>query len=110
MATSEIRSYEVTIAGETRSVEFKVWLYNDGIIRKSGSKTIECEGYSIENVGLYSKFGGGKQWARSIHIQIYTDGTFIIGRSTTILNRAGYPLIGWATSAIEHLKSRHLSA
>lgn len=106
---SETRTLEVTIKGETRLVEFEVSKIT--YLSRRGDKVITHSGRSIEKVGLFAKYGGGgKQWQRALFVEIYADETFIIGRSTTILNRAGYPLVGWATSASEHLKSRHLSA
>lgn len=79
-----IQTFSLTIDGETRDVEARdVW--GDG-------KRFD----SVQAVGAYRKRQGAKVWADRIIFWRQTDGTYRASRSATILNRAGYPLIGWA--------------
>lgn len=87
----------VTIKGETRVVEFRdIW--------DTGERLD-----SIERVGAFAK--GGKKWAHRITLWRRPDGSYRLSTSTTILNRSGYALVGWADEVISDRNvSRHNSA
>jgi hypothetical protein len=82
----------VTINGETREIEF----------RAAGETRLR----SCSPAGLYQKRPGQKTWADWLTLWLQPDGTWMLATTTTILNRAGYRLIGWADKAT----SQHNSA
>lgn len=80
----ETKTFPLTIDGETREVEARdVW--------GDGKRFDSCQA-----VGAYRKRPGAKVWAERVTFWRQDDGTYRANRSTTILNRAGYPLVGWA--------------
>lgn len=84
MTDRAIKTFSLTIDGETREVEARdVW--GDG-------KRFD----SVLAVGAYRKRPGAKVWAERVMFWLQPDGSYKVSRHTTILNRAGYPLIGWA--------------
>lgn len=92
---------KITINDETRDIEVRdVYGPGDG-------KRLD----SLYVVGLYQKRPGTKLWRESITLWRQPDGSYRLAQSTTILNRAGYRLIGWADQPVsEKAKSRHNSA
>lgn len=95
-----IKTFSLTIDGETREVEARdVW--GDG-------QRFD----SVLPVGAYRKSPGAKVWADRIFFWRQPDGSYKASRSATILNRAGYPLIGWADkfSPESASSSKHNSA
>ena len=80
----ETKTFPLTIDGETRDVEARdVW--GDG-------KRFD----SVLAVGAYRKRPGAKVWAARVIFWLQADGSYRANRTTTILNRSGYPLVGWA--------------
>ncbi len=78
------QTFSLTIDGETRDVEARdVW--------GDGKRFDSCLA-----VGAYRKRPGAKVWAERVIFWRQEDGSYRANRSTTILNRAGYPLVGWA--------------
>lgn len=95
-----IKTFPLKIAGETREVEARdVW--GDG--RRFDS---------VAPVGAYQKREGAKVWAERVTFWLHGDGSYRPGTVTTILNRAGYRLIGWADkfSPESSVASKHNSA
>lgn len=60
-------------------------------------------------VGLYQKRPGQKVWPQVLTFWAQPDGSWKLGTATTILNRSGYRLIGWADQATGNV-SNHNSA
>lgn len=87
----------LTINGDARAVE----VMDDF---KDGSRLS-----TVYPVGLYQKRQGSKTWAETVFFWKQKDGRYETGQTTTILNRAGYRLIGWSESSIAN-RSRHSSA
>ena len=80
----------VTISRETRKLEFF----------EIGDKLV-----SRKAAGLYRR--NGKTWASNLTLWKQDDGSYKLHETTTILNRAGYYLIGWAN---DRATSKHNSA
>ena len=85
---------QITIKGETREIEMCDF-------RGDGASFS-----SVRPVGLFRKHGG-KLWAEKITLWRQKDGSYRLGQTTTILNRSGYSLVGWADGKEN---SRHNSA
>jgi hypothetical protein len=83
----------VTINGVTREIEF----------RAAGATRLR----STAPAGLYQKRPGQKTWADWLTLWLQPDGTWKLATTSTILNRAGYRLVGWADKAAT---SQHNSA
>lgn len=75
----------ITINGETREVQFRVYATNEG-------KMI----WSVGSLGLFQKRAGQKCWPQTLFCWKQADGSYKLSTQTTILNRTGYRLIGWA--------------
>lgn len=81
---SNTKTFSLTINGETRDVEARdVW--------GNGKRFDSCQA-----VGAYQKRMGAKMWAERVSFWRQADGSYKANRSTTILNRSGYSLVGWA--------------
>lgn len=98
MAEREIKSFELTLRGETRQVEARD-CWGDG-------KRFD----SIAAVGAYQRRPGARIWADRIFFWQQKDGTYRAATSTTILNRSGCPLVGWADKLVQCNPSQHNSA
>ena len=83
----------ITIGGETREVEFCA----------AGETRLR----SVTPAGLYQKRPGQKTWADWLTLWLQPDGSWKLATTATILNRAGYRLIGWADKSAT---SQHNSA
>lgn len=85
-------THTITIAGEAREIEF----------RAAGETRLR----SVSPAGLFQKRPGQKTWADWLTLWLQPDGSWKLATTSTILNRAGYRLIGWADKAT----SQHNSA
>ena len=93
---AETITLTLTIGSETREVEAR--LVRDGFYM------------SRMPVGSYRKGSGRKVWADYICWFLRPDGTLRASRTTTILNRGGYALVGWADATSETSASKHVGA
>lgn len=97
---SRTQTFSLTIGSETRDVEARdVW--------GDGKRFDSCQA-----VGAYRLRAGAKVWAERVTFWRQEDGSYRANRSTTILNRSGYPLVGWADKIKpdSHGASKHNSA
>jgi hypothetical protein len=79
----------LTIKGETRDVEVRdVWAY---LPDRKGERFD-----TVKPVGLYRKREGAKTWHAIVTFWRQADGSYRASFETTILNRSGYRLIGFA--------------
>jgi len=92
----QTRTFTITIGTETREVEAK--LVRDGFFM------------SRSPIGAYRKGNGRKVWADYIFWFQRPDGAFVSNRTTTILNRGGYALVGWADAISGKIASQHVGA
>ena len=92
----QTRTFTITIGTETREVEAK--LVRDGFFM------------SRSPIGAYRKGNGRKVWADYICWFERPDGQFVPQRTTTILNRGGYDLVGWVDRISETSASKHVGA
>lgn len=92
----QTRTFTITIGTETREVEAK--LVRDGFYM------------SRSPIGAYRKGNGRKVWADYICWFRRPDGEFVPQRTTTILNRRGYDLVGWIDRISETSASEHVGA
>lgn len=65
---------------------------------------------TVERVGAFKKPGANKVWAHGVTFWRQADGTYKAARSTTILNRTGYTLIGFADEINDRAASKHNSS
>lgn len=80
----------VTLRGETRTVRVRAWT-PEPIDRVS----------SVDAVGAYQKRPGQRIWRDDLLFWLQADGSWKLATTTTILNRSGYRLIGWADKEIK---------
>lgn len=89
---------EVTIAGETRTVEAVTYDFWEN--RRA---------HSLRAVGAFQKRPGQKVWCDTLTFWLQPDGSWKVAQSNTFLNRSGYRLIGWADKQDKN-RSEHNSA
>lgn len=88
---------QVTIGRTTREVEFRP---------VPGAEHVA---YAVEEMGLFCKGAGNKLWPERLMARRNNDGVYVLARSTVILNRNGYALVGFADTVQGH-RSEHNSA
>lgn len=91
------RNFELTINGETRTVEVRA--YGDD----------DKKFWTTDRVCFFQKRAGTKLWAERVTFWKQEDGSYKPSFYTTILNRAGYKLVAWSNMPSTHV-SQHNSA
>lgn len=87
----------LTIGRETRTIAISSW---------ASQPTVA---YSDDFCGAFQKGPGCKVWRERIRFYA-KDGCWVANMGMTILNRAGYQLIGWADAYTDGARSQHNSS